>query len=152
MTCYSPLSSSLPILPLLKLRAAFHTNRSIHWHHQLHTLLVHLLPVWQIPPNLHLTRSPSRLGARSQSFNPIQVPTWSDHPLPSPSSWYTAGYLHQSHHSHHSTSVVSHVSTPTLSSSANETLIRTFITSRLHYCSSFLSVLPSTVLQKLQFV
>ncbi|KAK0144323.1 hypothetical protein N1851_017324 [Merluccius polli] len=41
---------------------------------------------------------------------------------------------------------------PTLSFSAAETLIHAFITSRLDYCNSFLYGLPSTVLQKLQYV
>ncbi len=41
---------------------------------------------------------------------------------------------------------------PTLSSSAAETLIHAFITTRLDYCNSILYGLPSTVLQKLQYV
>lgn len=64
---------------------------SIHWHHQLHTLLVHLLPdteslkAWSSVP----------------VFQSHTCPCWSDPPLPSPSSRDTAVYLHQSHHSHH---------------------------------------------------
>ena len=41
---------------------------------------------------------------------------------------------------------------PTLSTSAAETLIHAFITSRLDYCNSLLYGLPSSVLQKLQYV
>ncbi|XP_060780506.1 NACHT, LRR and PYD domains-containing protein 3-like [Neoarius graeffei] len=41
---------------------------------------------------------------------------------------------------------------PTLSTPAAETLIHAFITSRLNYCNSILYGLPSTVLQKLQYV
>uniref|UniRef100_A0A8C5B5M7 Reverse transcriptase domain-containing protein n=1 Tax=Gadus morhua TaxID=8049 RepID=A0A8C5B5M7_GADMO len=41
---------------------------------------------------------------------------------------------------------------PTLSSSAAETLIHAFITCRLDYCNSILYGLPSTILQKLQYV
>ena len=41
---------------------------------------------------------------------------------------------------------------PTLSSSAAETLIHAFISSRLDYCNSILYGLPSTTLQKLQYV
>uniref|UniRef100_A0A8C5AU51 Reverse transcriptase domain-containing protein n=1 Tax=Gadus morhua TaxID=8049 RepID=A0A8C5AU51_GADMO len=41
---------------------------------------------------------------------------------------------------------------PNLSFSAAETLIHAFITSRLDYCNSILYGLPSTVLQKLQYV
>ena len=41
---------------------------------------------------------------------------------------------------------------PTLSSSAAERLIHAFITSRLDYCNSILYGLPSTILQKLQYV